>query len=246
MMQTAKNTTVMLLAAGHGKRMLPLTENTPKPLLKAGSRSLIEHHIVKLAEAGFEHLVINIAHLGEQIRSTLGNGTAYGLDINYSDETADGPLETAGGIYNALSLIPSDFFIVINADIFTDYNFADLLRFSSKQAHQGHLVLVNNPAHNQDGDFSLSDNGLLINKLQHHSTYTFSGIAGYKKALFQESSRQNTKVTSKKQALAPLFYEWIKQEKLSASLHAGKWLDVGTPKRLRQLNTDLAGSIIDH
>ena len=226
----------MLLAAGHGKRMLPLTNTTPKPLLKVGQLSLIEHHIVKLENAGFKHLVINIAHLGEQIQQCLGDGTRFGIKITYSSEIDDGPLETAGGILKALPLIKSDSFICINADIFTDYRFTELLDYSLEESVKGHLVLVKNPEHNPDGDFLINDQGLLA-KRSNKTGYTYSGIAYYHRSLFQDLiAHKGTRADNKKLALAPLFHEWINKRYLGASLYHGAWTDVGTPERLQQLN----------
>ena len=231
MTQDIANTSVMLLAAGLGKRMHPLTLATPKPLLKVGNLSLIEHHIVRLANMGFKHLVINIAYLGEQIRETLGSGEKYHMHISYSDETADGPLETAGGLAKALPQIMSEHFVCINADIFTDYNFTDLINVNLVKQTQGHLVLVKNPTHNPDGDFSIGKNNLLTERLKQQG-FTYSGIAFYHKALFRS-------VSSDKQGLAPLFHKWLGQKRLSASLYQGQWTDVGTPERLDQLNAEL-------
>ena len=170
---TAKKTSVVLLAAGHGTRMLPLTTNTPKPLLKAGNLSLIEHHIHKLSHLGFEHFVINIAYLGEKIKQHLGNGERYGIDIDYSDERDTGALETAGGLKQALPLIKSDPFLVVNADIWTNYDFSNLLTPLKKY---GRLVMVNNPEHNLEGDFAIDPAGSLTNN-KAITRMTFSGIA---------------------------------------------------------------------
>lgn len=218
------NTSVVILSAGHGKRMLPLTKNTPKPLLKVGKLSLIEHHLLRLKDSGFENIIINIAYLGEQIRRKLGDGSRYGLSISYSDETDTGALETAGGLKAALPLISSDSFIVINADIWTDFDFSTLLKPLNSDAR---LVMVPNPEHNSNGDFGLSPNGKLTNPAQ--SSYTFSGIAMYTKKLF-------TTLDSGKQALAPVFKSLITQDRLEGVLHTGLWMDIGTPERLNEIN----------
>jgi len=151
----AENTTAVLLAAGHGKRMLPLTEQTPKPLLKIGEHALIEHHLFRLADLGFKNIVINIAYLADQISLALGDGSRYGLHIHYSDESASGALETAGGLKNALPLIKSDPFITVNADIWTDFDFTQLLLKSPESAR---LVMTENPPQHPDGDFVLQTN----------------------------------------------------------------------------------------
>ena len=223
----AAETTVVLLAAGHGKRMLPLTETTPKPLLKIGELSLIEHHLHNLKTQGFKDIVINIAHLGEQIRDYLGNGNKFGVTISYSDESETGALETAGGIAKALTLIKSDSFLVINADIWTDYSFSSLL---NKTASPAYLVLVENPDHNLNGDFSFSNNSSnLIKPGTKDKNYTFSGIAKYKKSLF-------TNLPDKAYPLAPIFNELVISKQLKGELYNGQWNDIGTPQRLARVN----------
>lgn len=217
------NTTIVLLAAGHGKRMFPLTQHTPKPLLKVGKLTLIEHHLARISEMGFKHVVINTAYLAEQFPQTLGDGQRYGLNIEYSDESDTGALETAGGLKKALPLIRSDSFITINADIWTDYDFSQLLTTPVKQAK---LVLVDNPKHNPKGDFHLHSDGTLSNK--GNNMLTFSGIATYQKNIFDH-------LDEGKQALAPVFRKLISQEKLEGIKHKGEWLDIGTPDRLQQL-----------
>ena len=222
-----RQTTVVLLAAGHGKRMLPLTENTPKPLLRIGTRSLIEHHLYRLRGQGFRDVVINTAYLGEQISDHLGNGERYGLSINYSDESASGPLETAGGLFKALPLIKSDPFLVVNSDIWTDCDFAALLSPLDKC---GRLVMVENPGHNSSGDFALSSDGLVVKAgADDGETLTFAGIALYHKQMFEGLKEQ-------KLALRPVFEELITKQELYGIRHTGTWSDVGTPERLNELN----------
>lgn len=222
------DTSVILLAAGHGKRMLPLTEHTPKPLLKVGEYALIEHHLQRLQQLGFQNIVINIAHLGEQIPAKLGAGERYGLRIKYSDESDSGALETAGGLHKALPLIESNPFITINADIWTDFDFRMLL---SELNSLGRLVMVNNPEHNQGGDFNLDNNtGLLTAKTKsENNSQTYSGIALYKKEIFE-------KLTAGKQALPPIFNQLIEQKQLEGIMYEGAWSDIGTPARLTELN----------
>ena len=224
------DTTVMLLAAGHGKRMRELTESVPKPLLKVGQYSLIEHHLIRLAAMGFKQIVINLAYLGNQIRDTLGNGEHFSLAIKYSDESQSGALETAGGILYALEKIHSDPFITINADIWTDFEF-DQLPYPKQEAC---LVMVDNPSHNIAGDYSLLDNGSLsVTKESNKPSLTFSGIAIYRKAFFAGLEQG-------KHPLAPIFNKKIKKGQLQAIRHAGKWTDVGTPERLAELNNYIA------
>ena len=218
--------TVMLLAAGHGKRMLPLTQNTPKPLLKVAGLSLIEHHLKRLANLGFQHIVINIAHLGEQIPAQLGDGSAYQLHIDYSDEHDTGALETAGGIKYALGLIQSDPFMVVNADIWTDFDFSQCLAPLHGDAR---LVMVANPAHHQTGDFVLDKSGML-SKPTSNNTLTFSGIALYRRQVF-ESLAQG------KLALAPVLNTLIQKQRVEGLHYQGQWFDIGTPERLQHLNS---------
>lgn len=220
-------TSVMLLAAGHGKRMRPLTDTTPKPLLKVGRHSLIEHHINSLSRLGFKHIVINTAYLGHKIQARLGNGQRYGVAIEYSDESETGALETAGGIKKSLTLIKSDPFIAINADIYTEFDFAALL--ASGLTMSACLVLVPNPEHNQSGDFGVSSSGRF--DPQSNTRMTFSGIALYRKKIFSN-------LPEGKLALGPILKQMIKQEMLAALPYYGAWTDVGTPERLAELNSN--------
>lgn len=223
----AKKTTVVLLAAGHGKRMLPLTETTPKPLLKIGSDTLIEHHLRRLKQQGFEDIVINIAHLAKQIPEHLGSGARYGLRIQYSDESSTGPLETAGGLHNALPLISSNPFLCINADIWTDLDFRSLL---TELTVAGRLVVVANPCHNPNGDFAIDNSEMLTSKETANQTKkTYSGVALYKKELFDG-------LKPGKHALAPIFRQLIAQYQLEGTHYSGVWNDIGTPERLAELN----------
>jgi MurNAc alpha-1-phosphate uridylyltransferase len=219
MLQTPENTTVILLAAGHGNRMRPLTEHTPKPLLKVRNISLIEHHLIKLADLGFKNIVINTAYLGFKIQEQLGSGKKFGLRIEYSDESDTGALETAGGIKKALPLISSDVFLSINADIWTDFDFTLMLTPLSKT---GRIALVPNPSHNPDGDFLLEGS---------NKSLTFSGIAVYRKNLFEELPKG-------KQALGPILKKMVIENELDTMLLNAKWTDVGTPERLEKLNTE--------
>ena len=221
----ACETTVVLLAAGHGKRMLPLTANTPKPLLKVKDKCLIEHHLIKLKDEGFRNIVINIAYQGEKIRQFIGDGDRYGLEIQYSDETASGALETAGGLLHALPLIKSDPFLVINADIWTDYPFSQMLK---KLEKMGKLLMVNNPTHNVDGDFCIDRASGLLQKNSRHNAHTFSGIGLYHKQVLRG-------LAPGRHPLAPIFSGLIAAGQLEGELYTGEWLDIGTPQRLTQL-----------
>lgn len=213
---------VMILAAGRGERMRPLTDNTPKPLLMAGSRRLIEYHLINLAKAGFEEVVINVAWLGQQIIDTIGNGENYNLNITYSNEN-DEALETGGGIYNALPLLGEKPFLVVNGDVWTDYPFQNL--YDYPLTDKAHLVLVNNPAHHPDGDFYLRADR--INECGSEK-FTYSGIGVYSADFF---SQQN----NRKFSLAPMIRQAISENKISGELFSGNWMDIGTQQRLHDL-----------
>ncbi len=220
----------MILAAGRGERMRPLTDYTPKPLLEVKGKALIVWHIEKLASLGFDEIVINIAHLGYKIPEALGNGSKWGVSLIYSDEQNSGALESAGGIIKALPLFNDKTFLVVNGDIFCDYEFDPNFELEDNLAH---LVLVPNPEHNLNGDFSLDGN---IASNNDKDRYTFSGIGYYSCKLFEN-------LTCQKSALAPLLREAIENEKVSASLHRGIWHDIGTPQRLENINISLTTKI---
>lgn len=204
--------TAMILAAGRGERMRPLTDTKPKPLLEVKGKPLIVWHLERLAKNGFKKVVINIAHLGFMIPEYLGSGSKWGIEIVYSDEQECGALESAGGIINAFKYL-SDHFLVVNGDIWCDYEFNNCFSLEDKLAH---LVLVENPEHNLDGDFQY--NG---------SKYTFSGIGYYSKSFFDGYKKEKLK-------LAPIIMEKI--NKISFELHEGEWKDIGTPQRLDEVN----------
>ncbi len=222
----------MILAAGRGERMRPLTDRTPKPLLPVAGKPLIVWHLERLARAGWHEIVINHAHLGDQIENLLGTGDAWGLAIQYSAEPA-GALETAGGIANALPLLdPGNDnapFLVINADIFCDW---DVGRAAAALApdHLAHLVLVDNPPQHPDGDFALVNGKVALNST---TKLTFSGIGIYRPALFAGIVR------GQPAKLAPLLHETIAAGQISGEHHDGRWVDVGTPARLAALDAEL-------
>jgi N-acetyl-alpha-D-muramate 1-phosphate uridylyltransferase len=213
----------MILAAGRGERMRPLTDRTPKPLLLVGGKTIIEHTINQLVSAGFNDIIINHAHLGQQIEDHLGNGQQYGANIQYSPEGEQG-LETAGGIINALPLLGDDVFLVVNGDIATDFPFAELKKVTVDLAH---LVLVDNPEHHLQGDFGLDITG----KVTENGTelFTFSGIGLYRPELFSNIPAGNSK-------LGPLLRQAIANQRVSGQKFAGFWMDIGTPERLQELN----------
>ncbi len=212
----------MILAAGRGERMRPLTDDTPKALLRIGGQMLIEHHVHALAQAGITELVINHAHLGEQIVKALGDGDAYGVSIRYSPETG-AALETGGGIFNALPLLGEQPFLVVNADIWTDFPFDGLPAAPNGVAH---LVMVDNPDHHPDGDFSLS-NGRLSPRGP--AMLTFSGIGVYRPELFDGCQAGAF-------PLGPLLRAAMEREQVSGEFYSGRWFDIGTPERLAAVN----------
>lgn len=220
----------MILAAGRGERMRPLTDHTPKPLLQAGGKPLIVWHIERLVRAGICDLIINHAHLGMQIEQALGDGQQFGARIRYSGEGA--ALETAGGIANALHLLGEQPFAVVNGDIYCDYDFSHLPHCAAafaNSADMAHLVLVNNPGHNLKGDFGLYE----CRVTDSASRLTFSGIGLYKPQLFAGIPRGT------KASLAPMLREQIAAGKVSGEYHRGTWVDVGTPQRLQELDRQL-------
>jgi MurNAc alpha-1-phosphate uridylyltransferase len=221
----------MILAAGRGERMRPLTDRTPKPLLEAGGKPLIVYHIEALRDAGFRELVINHAWLGEQIEQYLGDGSRFGVQILYSPEP-EGALETGGGIHHALPLLGDEAFVVVNSDIWTDYPYA---RLHHPQQALAHLVLVDNPAHHRQGDFSL-DNGLVTDAGE--ATLTFSGIGLYRPELFSSHAPGAF-------PLAPLLREAMRRGQVTGEHYRGRWSDVGTPQRLAELNAS-AGEAAPH
>ena len=216
----------MILAAGKGTRMRPLTDKTPKPLLEAGGKPLIVWHIERLKAAGIDEIVVNIAHLGEQIPKRLGDGSQWGVQIAYSDERSEEGLETLGGIVKALPLLyESDPFLVVNGDIWCDYSYnADFLLSEGDEAH---LVLVPNPPHHPCGDF-----GLRNGKATNDKKFTFAGIGYYRPDFFKN-------VAYGKAPLAPLLREKIDRNVVSGELFEGAWYDIGTPKRLEALRSKL-------
>lgn len=215
----------MILAAGRGERLRPLTDEIPKPLIKVAGRSIIEYHLVNLAKAGFKEIIINTAWLAEKIHQQLGDGSKYGVSITYSDEGE--ALETAGGIINALPLLGNEPFLVVNGDIWCDFDFSALPYL--KRTAQAHLVLVNNPEHNQNGDFSL-DNNLIINSGK--TMYTFSGIGIYSPEFFAEQQPSST-------PLAPIIRKKCEENLVSGQIYTGLWTDVGTIERLQELEKQL-------
>ena len=217
----------MILAAGRGERMRPLTDHTPKPLLAVGGKPLIVWHIERLAAAGFTDIVINHAHLGDLIEAALGDGSQWAVSIRYSPEAE--ALETAGGIANALPLLGEAPFLVINGDVFCNWDVSRARNFGATLAH---LVLVPNPPQHSDGDFALADERVCSEGAMRH---TFSGIGIYQPALFGGIAR------GEKARLAPILRAAMEAQQVSGELFSGRWEDVGTPQRLAALDQTLRG-----
>lgn len=222
----------MILAAGRGERMRPLTDRTPKPLLPVAGKPLIVWHLERLARTGFRDIVINHAHLGEQIEALLDDGSAWGLAIRYSAEPP-GALETAGGIANALPLLGDQPFLVVNGDIWCDWD----CRHAPTALADGdsaHLVLAANPPHHAAGDFALNECRV---DAAGTPRYTFTGIGVYRPALFAGLP------CGQPAKLAPLLRTAMAAGRVSGELHAGQWMDVGTPERLAALDRQVADSL---
>ncbi len=216
----------MILAAGRGERLRPLTDTTPKPLIKVAGKSLIEYHIDNLAKAGITEIIINTAWLADKIHRELGDGSKYNVSIQYSDEGE--ALETAGGIIKALPLLGNEPFLVVNGDIWCDYDFSKLPELEEDK--QAYLILVENPEHNLQGDFALQD-GLIKNNAK--TMYTFSGIGLYEKKIFSDNKQSIA-------PLAPIIRNKCKHDYVSGEVYRGHWTDVGTIDRLHELEKQLA------
>ena len=227
----------MILAAGRGERMRPLTDSVPKPLLKVAGCTLIEYHIKALYRAGIRDIVINHAWLGDKIEQHLGDGRQFGVNIAYSAEQT--ALETAGGIRHALPLLGKEPFLVINGDIWTDFPLIQLLTKAKKQLEASiwaHLLLVPNPIHHPEGDFCLREGEPLVyekNIYPDSPCFTFSGIGVYHPKIFYF-------LDEGRQALAPVLTALIREQHISAEVYRGDWFDIGTPQRLKEINIYLA------
>ncbi len=225
---------VMILAAGRGERMRPLTDDCPKPLLKLNHKALIEYHLEALSQAGLKQVVINHAWLGQQIETYLEDGKKWQVSIQYSSEKC--ALETAGGIKQAIPLLTytEPYFLVVNGDIFTDYPFAQLKQF--KPSTLAHLILVPNPKHHPQGDFYLKQTKVYdeqsANIINGIKKYTYSGIALFHKDFFKD-------IKVGKQALAPLLHQAISQQQVTGELYHGLWSDIGTIERLENMEEEL-------
>ncbi len=219
----------MILAAGRGERMRPLTDTTPKPLLKAGGKPLIVWHLERLAASGFRDVVINHAHLGDRIEAALGDGHAFGLSIRYSPEPP-GALETAGGIAHALPLLGNEPFLVVNGDVWCDWDFRRAHALAHRRAH---LVFVDNPPQHAGGDFCLDGDTVRYAADRIGPTYTYAGTGVFSPDFFSDVPDGAV------MKLRPLLDAAIARRELTGEHHAGRWVDVGTPERLAQLDQEL-------
>ena len=212
----------MILAAGRGERLRPLTDSCPKPLLSIAGKSIIERMIVSLVENGFTELIINLSWKADLIRQTLGDGKQFGASLSYSDEGSEA-LETAGGILKALPFFEDQPFLVVNGDVYTDYPYATLL---GQLVDHAHLVLVANPQHHSQGDFGLAGNQVVG---QAEQMLTFSGIGVYHRRLFE-------RVLPGRQPLGPLLRASIAHGKVTGEYYPGAWMDIGTVQRYQAVN----------
>ncbi len=217
----------MILAAGRGERMRPLTDTVPKPLLKVQGIPLIEHHIERLVSAGFYEIIINIAYLGHMIPEVLGNGSRWGVTLHYSDEQSEGALESAGGIVKALPLLGDEPFLLVNGDVWTDYPFDPHFTLPDSLAH---IILVPNPEHNRAGDFALEEGRAICD--EDETRYTYSGIGYYAPKFFWG-------LTYGKKPLGPILCRKMEGDLVSAELFRGVWNDIGTPERLSSVNASV-------
>jgi N-acetyl-alpha-D-muramate 1-phosphate uridylyltransferase len=215
----------MVLAAGRGERMRPLTDVTPKPLLPVAGKPLIGYHLERLAQAGIRDVVVNLSWLGEKLRAGLGDGSAYGVSISYTDE-GPVPFETGGGIFNALPLLGPEPFLVVNGDTWTDIDFRDIELDSAALAR---LVLVSNPPHHPRGDFGLESGNVVERDTDR---FTYSGVGMYRPEFFEGC-------TAGRFPLLPLLRRAIAAGRLRGQVHRGEWLDIGSPDRLAALDQRL-------
>jgi MurNAc alpha-1-phosphate uridylyltransferase len=216
----------MILAAGRGERMRPLTDHTPKPLLQVGDKPLIEYHLEALAAFGVRDVVINLAWLGQQIRTQIGSGARWGVDIAYSPEE-QGALETGGGIFQALPLLGNDPFIVLSADVWSEYSLQQLPELGANDV--AHFVLVPNPDFHERGDFGLQGDRVIDAAVERH---TYANIGVFRPEFFASCSPG-------KFPLAPLMFDWIRKGRVSGEIFEGRWCNVGTPEQLEGLNREL-------
>lgn len=221
----------MILAAGLGQRMRPLTNHTPKPLLTAGGKPLLVYHLEKLAGAGIRQVIINLAHLGEKIQAYVGNGSAFGLDVIYSPEPE--PLETGGALLKALPLLGEEAFLLLNGDVWCDLDLPQFVLPPLAPSHLGRLLLVANPEFHPRGDFSLNESGLIAPDTNASALqrFTFAGISLLKPELITQYPQKRVKFP-----LVETLRYAVDRQQLTAMIHTGHWSDVGTPERLAELD----------
>lgn len=222
----------MILAAGLGQRMRPLTDNIPKPMLNAGGKPLLQYHLEALAKIGVTQVIINLAYLGDKIRAFVGTGEAFGLIVSYSEEPE--PLETAGALLHALPLLGDEPFILLNGDVWTDYPLAALASYPLAADEDAHLVLVANPEFHPAGDFSPNKLGRLENN-HDLPKFTFAGVSLIHPRLIATYPQQRNKFP-----LGEVLRYGLAQNRISAEIYTGNWSDVGTPERLAQLDLQLS------
>lgn len=224
----------MILAAGLGQRMRPLTDNLPKPLLEVGGKPLLQHHFERIRAAGISQVIINLAYLGEKIREFAGDGNRFGLEIIYSQEPE--PLETAGAILKAMPLLGDKPFLLINGDVWCDLDLKNISQLTLSPSQSGHLILVPNPDFHPSGDFALDNNGLLLSdpEKKYPHRYTFAGISLLRPQLVDNYPLKRTKFP-----LVEVLRDAIDKSQLTGAIHTGQWSDVGTPERLQELNQRL-------
>ena len=221
----------MILAAGLGQRMRPLTDSLPKPMLLAGGKPLLQYHLETLAKIGVSEVIINLAYLGDKIRAFVGNGEKFGLNVSYSEEPE--PLETAGALLHALPLLGTEPFMLINGDVWSDYPLAELAIYNLQNNEDAHLILVPNPEFHTAGDFSLNQQGRLENNAE-LPKFTFGGISLIHPRLISTYPQQRNKFP-----LGEVLRFGIAHNRISAQVYSGGWSDVGTPERLLELDTKL-------
>ena len=221
----------MILAAGLGQRMRPLTDHLPKPMLSVGGKPLLQYHLEHVHAAGIRQVVINLAYLGEKIRAFVGDGSRFDLQVEYSEEPE--PLETAGAILKALPLLGDEPFVLVNGDVWSDYPLQNLIRHSLKRCYNGHLVLVPNPAFHPTGDFALAQDGLLLTDAD-QPRYTFAGISLLRPQMIADYPQRREKFP-----LGEVLRHEIAHGRLTAEVYRGAWSDVGTPERLVDLDNEL-------
>jgi MurNAc alpha-1-phosphate uridylyltransferase len=221
----------MILAAGLGQRMRPLTDNLPKPMLNAGGKPLLQYHLEALSKIGVSHVIINLAYLGDKIRAFVGTGERFGLRVSYSEEPE--PLETAGALLHALPLLGDEPFILLNGDVWTNYPLNTLAKYALAADEDAHLVLVDNPEFHPTGDFSPNHQGRLeVNSAL--PKFTFAGISLIHPRLISTYPQQRNKFP-----LGEVLRFAIAQNRISAEVYRGNWSDAGTPERLTQLDLQL-------